>query len=409
MIVQKIVKKTIVVETVRTFKQSMLSLSFNLGGILAGTLLALYLDMFSLTPWTLIIYPGILSIRGTIGGLFSGRLSTGLHLGTVRTCFFGNTRDFYLLWHEIIVLTFESSVVMGFGASLFSVFLLRITVLDFIAILWIIIATMGISLVFISPITVAISFLSFKSGLDPDVIVYPVEATIADVLVTVSYIMVLNIFFPLSPSGYYLIGLLDLVFLCIVLYILFRDTKERTFTKTIKETLLTLLLVTFVVNITGSLLGKISEVAGRRREIYVMYPALINNVGSVGSIVGSTATTKLALGTIKPSFTSIKYHLTEIVGAWMASLTMFTLFSVTSFFIQPIFSISKLLRFMTLFHTTNFPAVLSIVIIAYVVAIGTYRRGFDPDNFVIPIESSLADAVTTFSLLLAIHTIGLQS
>ncbi len=404
--VQKIVKKAIVVETVRTFKQSMLSLSFNLGGILAGTLLALYLDIFSLTPWTLIIYPGILSIRGTIGGLFSGRLSTGLHLGTVRTCFYGNTRNFYLLWQEIIVLTLESSVVMGLGASLFSVFLLRITALDFIAILSIIIATMGISLVFISPITVAISFLSFKSGLDPDVIVYPIEATVADILVTVSYIMVLNTFFPLSRSGYYLTGLLDLVFLCFVLYILFRDTKERSFAKTIEETLLTLLLVTFVVNVTGSLLGEISEVAGRRREIYVMYPAIINNIGSVGSIVGSTATTKLALGTIKPSFTSIKYHLTEIVGGWMASLTMFTLFSVISFFIQPMFSINELLRFIKLFYTTNFPAVLSIVIIAYVVAIVTYRRGFDPDNFVIPIESSLADAVTTFSLFIAIQTIG---
>lgn len=404
--VQKIVKKTIVVETVRTFKQSMLSLSFNLGGILAGTLLALYLGVFSITPWTLIIYPGILSIRGTIGGLFSGRLSTGLHLGTVRTCFFGNTRDFYLLWHEIIVLALESSVVMGLGASLFGVFLLRITALDFIAILGIIIATMAISLVFISPITVAISFLSFKSGLDPDVIVYPIEATVADVLVTVSYIMVLNTFFPLSRSGYYLIGFLDLVFLCFVLYILFKDTKERSFAKTIKETLLTLMLVTFVVNVTGILLGKISEVAGSRREIYVMYPALINNIGSVGSIVGSTATTKLALGTIKPSLTSIKHHLTEIAGAWMASLTMFTLFSVTSFLIQPTFSISELLRFTTLFYTTNFPSVLSIVIIAYIVAIVTYRKGYNPDNFVIPIESSLADAVTTLSLLLAIHTIG---
>ena len=48
--------------------QSVLSLSFNLGAILAGSLLVLYLNVFSLAPWALVIFPGILSIRGAIGG-----------------------------------------------------------------------------------------------------------------------------------------------------------------------------------------------------------------------------------------------------------------------------------------------------------------------------------------------------
>jgi len=210
--VHKIIKKTAVAEVIKTFKQSTLSLFFNLGGILAGTLLALHLGVFSLTPLALMIYPRILNIRGMIGGLFSGRLSTGFHVGTVRTCFFGNTKDFYLLWHAIIALTLESSVMIGLVASLSGILLLRIPIFDSIAILSVIIATMAISLVFISPITVAISILSFKHGLDPDVIVYPIESTAAEVLVTVCYIIVLNISFLLSRVGYYLIGLLDLFF-----------------------------------------------------------------------------------------------------------------------------------------------------------------------------------------------------
>jgi len=190
------------------------------------------------------------------------------------------------------------------------------------------------------------------------------------------------------------------------LYILFRAAKEHEFVKTIKESLLTLVMATFIISVTGYILGKLGEVVGGRREIYVIYPALIDTMGDVGSIVGSTATTKLALGTIKPSFTSIKRHSTEIAGAWMASLTMFTLFSVISFLTQQGFPSSELLRFTVLLYFTNFPAVLSMVIIAYVVAMFTYRRGWDPDNFVIPIESSLADVITTLSLLLAIHVIG---
>jgi cation transporter-like permease len=43
-----------------------------------------------------------------------------------------------------------------------------------------------------------------------------------------------------------------------------------------------------------------------------------------------------------------------------------------------------------------------MLVVAYAVAIYTYRRGWNPDNFVIPIESSLADTVTTASILLAL-------
>lgn len=406
MTARKIVKRAALAEVIKTFRQSTLALAFNLNGILAGTLLALYLGVFSSAPWALVVYPGILSMRGVIGGLFSGRLSTGLHLGTVKAGFLKNTGYFYLLWHAIIVLTLESSVMLGSVALLFGMLLLRITIFDSVAVLGVIIATMAISLVLISPITVVISALSFKYGLDPDIIVYPIESTVADVLITVCYITVLNIFFSLSPMGPHLIGSLDFIFLCLVLYLFFKDAREPEFFKTIKESLLTLVLVSFIVSVTGSVLSKISEVAGSRREIYVVYPALIDTMGDVGSIVGSTATTKLALGTIRPSFTSIKKHSTEIVGAWMASLVMFTLYSAISFLIKQQFSLDRLLRFTALLYITNFQAALSMGIIAYVVAILTYQRGWDPDNFVIPIESSLADTITTFSLLVAVNVIG---
>ncbi len=388
-------------------KQSVLSLSFNVGGILAGTLLTLHLGLFSVAPWTLAIYPGILSMRGVIGGLVCARLSTGLHIGTVRASFTKNTRNFYLLWHAIITLALVSSAMMWLVASLFGTFFWGITALDSMAILGIVTATMALSLVFISPITVAVSVVSFRRGLDPDIIVYPVMSTIADILVTVCYILVLNVFFSLSYSGHYLIWLVNIVFLCFVLYILFKSAREDEFVKTIKEFLLTLAIVTFIVNVTGSVLARVSEIVGSRPEIYVVYPALIDTMGDVGSIVGSTATTKLALGIFKPSFASIKQHLTEIMGTWTASFIMFTLYSVILYLTKWMFTLNELLRFAALLYVTNILAASSMVIIAYTVAILTYQRGLDPDNFVIPIESSLADTITTISILISLNVIAL--
>lgn len=397
--------RTSITRLIASLGQSLLSLSSNLGGILAGTFVALYLEVFSLAPWTLALFPGILSIRGAIGGLFSGRLSTGLHLGTVKPSYTENTKEFYLLFYAIVTLTLESSVVVGLVASLFNVVLWRASIVDCVSIIVVATSTMGLSIVLISPITIAVSILSFRRGLDPDVVVYPVMATVADILVTLCYILELNVFFSLSPLGGYLIGLTSLIFLWTVLYIVFRNVREGRFVKIIKEFFVVLVLVAFIVNVTGSLLNEIREVVGNRSEIYVVYPALIDTVGSVGSIVGSTATTKLFLGVLKSSFSSIRQHLTEIGAAWIASMIMFTLYSVIPSFTGGTAAFN-LPRFTVQLVTTNILAVSVMVIIAYAVAIFTYRRGWDPDNFVIPIESSLADSITTVSLLAVLTAIG---
>jgi len=385
--------------------QSMFSLSFDFGGMLAGTLLAVYFGVFSLAPWTLALFPGILSVRGSIGGLFSGRLSTGLHLGTVKASYTKNTKNFYLILRAIIVLSLVSGVTIGLGTSIFGLFLWKATITDFVEVLAVVIATMGLSVLFIPPITTAVSVLSFRRGLDPDVTVYPIISTVSDIIDTACYIFSLNIFFTLAPFGRYLIWLLDFVFLFIVVYILVKNVREEKFVETIKEFLLTLVFVTFIVSVTGSILVKVGEVIGNRPEIYVVYPALIDTVGDVGSIVGSTATTNLALGVVKPSFSSIKQHLSVLGGGWMASTIMFTLFFITASFMRRITASGSLLRFAAQLLITNVLAVSAMVIVVYGVAIFTYRRGWDPDNFVIPIESSLADSITTLSLFIALTVI----
>jgi len=380
--------------------QSLLSLSFNLGGMLAGTLLALNLDVLSATSWALLLFPGILSLRGAIGGLFCGRLSTGLHVGTVKASYTGNTRRFYVILDSVIALTLVSSVTMGLAGSLFGVAFAGITLLDSLAILAVITSTMGLSLVAISPITVGIAVLSFKKGLDPDVTVYPVISTVADVLVTICYIIVLGGFFS-SEVGRLSVMLFDFAFFFVVCYIVVRNHAEPVFVKTMKESLLTLTIVAVIVNVTGSFLAKISQAIGNKREIYVVYPALIDTVGDVGSIIGSTATTNLTLGVLKPTFRSMKRHLAVVAAAWIASIIMFVVFFSTASFMQGI-AVVNYTEFALRILLTNILAVSAIVFIAYAIAIITYKKGLDPDNLVIPIESSLADSVTTLALLLAL-------
>jgi mgtE-like transporter len=387
------------------FKQSLMAYAFNIFGIVAGTTVAYHVRVFELFPWAFAVYPPILSARGVIGGLLCGRLSTALHLGTVQPRFFGNTKTFYLLFRAIVVLTFETSIFMGLIATLFTKFY-GASMAEFWNILLVMMATMALALIIISPLTFTISFISFKHGLDPDIILYPIESTVADLLITATYIGILNVFAFAGFAGQSMLVLVGLALSFCAIYFLIRHFREAEFLKTIKESFLTMIFVSFVINIAGSTLGRIAENIGEKREIYIVYPALIDTIGDVGAVVGSTATTKLALGTLKSSLSSIKDHNVAIFGAWAASALMYCIYAVLALTIRGALTVPNVLHFTVLLLIANVIAASCIILVSYAVAILTYQKGLDPDNFEIPVESSLADSLTSIALLTALLIVG---
>jgi mgtE-like transporter len=386
-------------------REALIAFSFNIGGILAGFTVASHLNVFQLSPWAIAVYPAILTARGVISGLFSGRLSTALHIGTIHPRLRGNTKNFYMLFKSIVVITLETSVAMSLVSMIFGGLFWGIAFAAFSDILIVISATMILGLTN-SLVTIEIAFISFKKGLDPDVIVYPVMSTVADIVITLCYVFTLNLFFLSGFVGRYIVIFLGVAFITLVLDVLPRCIHDQGFVKTIKESFLTVVFVAFIVNVTGTILKGISEIVGRRKEIYTVYPALIDTVGDVGSVVGSTATTKLALGLLKPSFHAMRNHATRILTTWTASIIMFILYSTIALFTQGTFILHVFLGFASLLLITNIIAVFAIILISYAIAILTFKKGLDPDNFVIPIESSLADSITSIALLLALFLVN---
>ena len=387
------------------FKDIMVAFIFDLGGLFAGFIFAAQLGVFDLSPWAIVLYPAILSAKGVIGGLLSGRLSTALHLGTVYPRFFNNTKSFYKLIEALVVITFATSVAMSSISLIFGHLFLGIPLADFPAILFVVMSTMALGLV-LSLITIKVAFISFKKGLDPDIIVYPVMSTIADVFITICYVVVLNLFFSFS-LGNWVITIIVLAHLLLVLYILPKNTREPEFIKTIKESLATMLIVAFIVNTTGIVLKGISSFVKHRRGILMtIYPVLMNMIGDVGSIVGSTATTKLALGLLAPSFSSIRNHARNVLSAWAASIIMFVVLALSALSIYGVLTLPALSNLILVLLVANVIAVAAVVLLSYGVSILTFKKGLDPDNFVIPIESSFADSVMSVALLVSLLLVG---
>jgi mgtE-like transporter len=382
------------------FKETTLACLFDIGSLVAGFMIALELGVFQLSPWAIALYPAVISVKAVITGLLTGRLSTALHLGTIYPKFFGNTKSFYKLIAAMVVLTLGTSVTISVISVIFGTLFWGVTISEFPAILTVMVATLSLGLL-ITLITVQFTFISFKRSLDPDIVVYPAVSTLANIVITFLYIAVLNLYFS-GFIGRWAIIMFGLVNVFLVLFILPLNIRDIEFRRIIRESLPTMLLVAFMVNITGTLLKGISDLAGSRKEIYTVYPAMIDMMGDAGLVVSSAATMKLTLGVLSPSFGSIKNHAKNVFSAWASTLILFVVLGIISLALNGVFSVTAFLSLMAILLLSNVIAFVSNVLVSYAVSIQTFKHGLDPDNFVIPVGSSVADAITTAALFIVL-------
>ena len=389
----------------RAFKETLAGHLAGVGGILAGFIIVRQLPLFQESPWAIAVYPTVLTAMGVTTGLFSGRLNTALHIGTVYPRFSGNIVTFYNLFQPVLATTLALSVIMSVFSLVFGSLFWGLTFADFAEILITVVATMSLGLI-LHPFVLAITFTVFKRGLDLDSVAYPMITAIAGPLVTICYVLSLTLFFDLGILGRYLVSFFAILPAILVLSTLPRNIHKKEFTKPIVGSLLALTLMAFIANITGSVLQRISTAANGRKEVLIAYPAMIEVVGDVGLVVSSTATTRFALGLLKPSLSAIRKHAGPTWGAWAASASMFICFSAMSMVLAHAFSLYAFSFFACMMLMSNVVAVLAIVLISYALAILTFQKGLDADHFVIPVESSLAGAITSIALLAALLLIG---
>jgi len=382
------------------FRETLFALLFDLSGIASGMLLYTYLSgIEKAIPFVLILYPGILSVRGVVNGIFAGNLSTGLHLGTVEPSIRKLSDRLKELYALVMTLTLLGALLMAALASVVSLKVFPITPRITLDIVLVTLTTLDISLLIVSPLTVVVAFYSFKAGLDPDKILYPVISTLADLIVTGCYVVVIELLYV--SVGRTLLNGFIILFTSAQIIVFYVHIKERFFKKQLRECVVTIILVTIISSLTGLFLDKVGQRLGEWTEVYTVYPALIDTVGDVGSIVGSIISTQLHIGGLKPSLHIIPGSSGIILGIWIASLVVFIIYSFVTIMIAGQFSVIAVVEIMKLLLISNIFAIIAIVAVALTVSILTFKVGLNPDNFVNPMVSTVADVVATISLYLA--------
>ena len=148
------------------------------GGLVAGTLIAAYIDKILLIPGLLILLPGFLEMRGNISGALAARLGTDLDLGKIPTKITGNkivNQNIIATFIEVLAVALSLAAV----AYLVTYFVFGTATLE---IFWIAIIAAIVSNLIEATLTVYATFWLFKKGHDPNNVMGPYITTTGDII-----------------------------------------------------------------------------------------------------------------------------------------------------------------------------------------------------------------------------------
>jgi mgtE-like transporter len=316
-----------------------------------------------------------------------------LHLGTVRPQLRDNTDEYWNLVKSVLVITVVDTLILGTFSFIINVISGSASLDQFI--LFLLVPTVACMLAVLTsiPITSFIAIETFNRGLDPDILVYPILASINDIVVTTYFVSV--IFLVLWGGVFYsFLVLLFLLILALIGYLGSLMRVEKFFQHTMREGTFVVVISSIFGSINGVLLSNLAPTLKARQGLMTLYPALTNSLGNIGSIIGSQMTTNLALGYSKSFIEEIKESSRSIIQVEIPAFIMHIVFGVISFLLS-LGQGAKLIPLIFIALSCNLLSFLIISLFALWSAHVSFERGLNPDNIVIPAITSLSDTTAT--------------
>lgn len=150
-----------------------------LGAIVAGVIVKDISVYMEILPGILILAPAIMSMTGSILGMFNSRITSAVHDGEISVDSFKNP----ILKENIIaliVIILVVSIVLGTAAHFFCV-MLGCQSLGLLPFILVVILTNVFTYLFMVLISLLVIFLSVKKKKDPDDIIFPIATVTTDI------------------------------------------------------------------------------------------------------------------------------------------------------------------------------------------------------------------------------------
>ncbi len=351
---------------------------------IAGYLMSRYVEIFRLIPGLLMVIPALIDMRGNVYGAFIARLSSKLHLGEIKDI---HDEKVKVGIYSAKSLAYSAAMVVGLLAGTFAF----ITTGNWIYVIFIpaiILVTNLFTTSILSPLTAYIGVKSYQRGWNPDNVGVPLISSAGD-FVSVLFIILVG-YLLLSIFHYPLLLVLLVVSLLIYVFSIFRRMwKNNEGKKVYLQSFPILLLVAFLELITGGMWE-----ANKIGIILLILPPTLETLGNIGSVYSSRLSSFIYLGLVKPTFIPHgKYIRKELLSILSLALIVYSLISI--FVILITFDWRALL----LIWLSALLSLLLLLAISYYLTVGSLKMRLDPDNVVVPVITTLADIIGTFSIV----------
>lgn len=391
----------------RTLRQGFVALMLSSGGdLLAGLTLGFMTDSLTRLPGLFLLIPAAIGMRGNIFGALGSRLGTGIHTGQFDR---GRSREGFLGQNVLssMYLTLATSLFLAVAARVVSVALgfVSISVWDYM-----VISIVGgvLGSIVVGTASIGIAIWSERRAWDLDSVSAPLVTAIGDIATL-----------PALWAASYLVGIPYLTFviavvaglICLVATVRGLLSHLPIVRRVVRESM----PVLFAAGVVDIFAGSVVEARIGRfiayPVLFVLIPPFLEDTNALAGILSSRLGSKLHLGVIEPRPFPEAIAWVDISIQFIFAVSVFFMVGVAAEVVSVLANLASpgFWTVVGISMSAGFVATIISSGVAYYTAIATYRSGLDPDNYGIPIGSSVMDLAGTLCLVGAILVFGVSA
>lgn len=363
----------------------------------AGIYLGSVRENLLLIPGLMVLLPSIIHIRGSIAGVLASRLSSAMHLGEFSVDFGEGS-----VLGDNIRVSFVVTILIAFVLGIFAYvasWIFGYPVIGVTDLVLISVVTGILAGTVVTGITLLIALASYRYGLDLDMIAAPTVTTFGDIItlpilmISAAFVMLLDPLARLILGGV-AVGLT----VAAIIYTLHRPEGIGPI---VRENIGLLIPLSVIGTLAGLTYSSSLDILVTTAAFLILIPPFTGILGSIGGILGSRLSTGMHTGEINPTFIpegNVAHH---FIISYLYTLILLPLLALIAHGAAVLMgSNSPGPVMLVIISLAAGLIVMTLVIgVAYITASLSFRYGLDPDNFGIPVITSLIDLIGAAALV----------
>ncbi|MEM3405913.1 MAG: magnesium transporter [Candidatus Pacearchaeota archaeon] len=198
------------------------------------------------------------------------------------------------------------------------------------------------------------------------------------------------------------------IFLGITLIIFMKKLKISK--SIIKESLLILILCIFGEILAGIILSDIEKFLNLLPGVLILVPIVSGTRGSLMGIFCSRLTSALHLGSIEANFKKAFFlkdnnFKENVFGVLFLTILIAILSGAMAHYLCILFKFPSagLFKFIFIVLIASFLSDFTLIITGTIISFFSFRKGFDPDNLLFPLNTTISDIISILFLVLSVR------